>query len=157
MRILKSLLTDAFRFCVPPRVNAYKSASWICLLQAVCVPRFCKEWLVRVQNKNACHCQHHGNNTGTGAKSPLTTHWPLELACHPDRRLFQNPKIPMHGSGCTTLGLTQELRGNLVVFNGMPFLDAFRNFWLMHPDVDDQHHIGKLRNTIMDRAIQATH
>ena len=56
-----------------------------------------------------------GITRARSAKSPLTIHWSLDLNCHtywkqlwvPDWALFQNPRIPMHGSGCTTLGLTQ--------------------------------------------------
>ena len=75
VRISKSLLTDAFRFCVPSRVNAHKSVNWVCLLQAVCFPRSCKEWLVRPQTKRACPCQHQGNNAGTECQ--ISSHNPL--------------------------------------------------------------------------------
>ena len=49
MRTLKLLLTDAFRFCVPPRAfDAHKSVSWIYLLQSVYFPGSEKNgWCVR--------------------------------------------------------------------------------------------------------------
>ena len=113
----KSLLINAFRFCVPPSDKcpqissvrfAYSKryASQGSAKNGWCVPKL----------RMLVIAQHHGDNTGRGAKSPLTTHWPLDLKCHtywkqlwvPDWALIQNPKIPMHGSGCTTLGLTHK-------------------------------------------------